>query len=140
MEHRISVYWRLLYLYGDISTPPPVSGLEWSLLLDPYITSSPVIRNNRLYIGSGVNLLAVNTEDHEVFWKFDTGSWVESSPAISGNTLFVGSSNGRLYAVDAVSGRKLWDINTDGKITSSPAVTDGVVFIGSHDGNLYAIN
>ena len=54
-------------------------------------------------------------------------------------TVYVGSEDGRLYAVDAATGKKLWDIITGGRITSSPAVADGTVYIGSYDGNLYAI-
>jgi outer membrane protein assembly factor BamB len=56
-----------------------------------------------------------------------------------GGTLVVGSEDGRLYAVDSVTGNQLWTVDTGAPITSSPAVWNSTVFVGSQDGNVYAI-
>jgi len=139
LENKLLPYWKALYLYGDLPKPPPPSGYLWSLRLGPINSSSPSVIDNRLFIGAGPNLLAIDILNHEVLWTFETRGWIESSPAVSGTTIYIGSTDGRLYALDALTGKRLWETLTRDRITSSPAVADGTVYIGSHDGNLYAI-
>jgi outer membrane protein assembly factor BamB len=68
---------------------------------------------------------------------------IASSPALANGRLYVGSDDGRLYAINAASGKIIWSFGTGGPIVSSPAVatgTDGpVVVVGSNDGNVYAL-
>ena len=139
LENKLLPYWKVLYLYGDLPKPPQPSGYLWSLRLGGVTSSSPVVIDDRLYIGAGSRLLAIDISNHKVLWAFNTGAWIESSPAVSGTTVYVGSNDGRLYALDAISGNRLWEIRTEDRITSSPVVADGTVYVGSHDGNLYAI-
>ncbi len=73
-------------------------------------------------------------------WKFKTGGRVLSSPVVSGARLFVGSSDGRLYAIDRVSGAEQWQFTSKGAIASSPAVHGDLVYASSVDGNIYAID
>ncbi len=94
---------------------------------------------DRLYIGAGSSLLAMDLSNDEILWKFRTGGVINSSPTLSGTALYVGSNDGHLYAVEALTGKMLWEISTGGKITAAPAVADGTVYVGSHDGKLYAI-
>lgn len=76
----------------------------------------------------------------EIVWQFRTGGSVYSSPAIDGRTAFVGSSDGKLYAIDASSGRARWAFRTGGAVDSSPAVANGTVYFLSRDGVAYAVD
>ena len=51
----------------------------------------------------------------------------------------MGSSDGKLYAFDAVEGSVEWTFDTDGKIWSTPGVLDGVAYFGSLDHHVYAV-
>jgi outer membrane protein assembly factor BamB len=53
--------------------------------------------------------------------------------------VYVGSYDGKIYAVNATTGKQLWNVSTGYKIGSSPALADGVLYVGSYDGKLYAI-
>jgi outer membrane protein assembly factor BamB len=139
-ENKLTGYWKALYLYGDLPKPPPASGYLWSRRLGGSILSSPAVDGERLYIGAGSQLVAVDISKHEVLWRFETGGWVESSPAVYGDSIYFGSSDTFLYALNAASGSLLWKIQTKDKITSSPVVAGGIIFVGSHDGNMYAIH
>ena len=78
----------------------------------------------------------------ECLWQTPLGAPVSSSPALSDDmsTVYAGSWDGRLYALDAATGRVKWTFETRDHIYSSPAVTqDGTVLIGSTDGSLYAL-
>lgn len=60
-------------------------------------------------------------------------------PIVYGGKVFVGSTNGRLYAIDAVSGKKAWVWEGAGPILNTAGASDGLVFFGSLDGHLYAV-
>ncbi|HXX99285.1 MAG TPA: PQQ-binding-like beta-propeller repeat protein [Candidatus Limnocylindrales bacterium] len=73
-------------------------------------------------------------------WKFQTAGRVISSPAIVDGVAYVGSTDGNLYALDAVSGTLKWKFATQSWVVSSPAVVSGVVFFESYDSNFYAVD
>ena len=83
------------------------------------------------------------TRLNELAWKFKTDGEVYSSPAVADGVVYVGSGDGRLYALDARTGKEKWSFNTGGAVLSSPAVADGVVYAGvsefGHD-HLYALD
>ncbi len=72
-------------------------------------------------------------------WKFKTEGRVLSSPAVSGGRVYVGSSDGRLYAIDRLTGAERWRFTSKGPIASSPAVHGDLVYVSSLDGNIYGI-
>src|SRR5436853_215890 len=41
-----------------------------------------------------------------LLWTFKTGKPVKSSPIVGGGKVFIGSDNGKVYAIDFVSGNK----------------------------------
>jgi eukaryotic-like serine/threonine-protein kinase len=73
-------------------------------------------------------------------WKFHTDGRVISSPAVVDGVVYVGSTDGNLYAVDAVSGAQKWKFETKAWEVSSPAVAAGVVYFLSYDGHLYSLD
>jgi len=141
-EHEIKPLWTELFAFGipGIPAPPPQSGLIWRFRVGRTTNSSPVVKDDTVYIGSDDKLVAIDLESQQIRWEFGAEGTISSSPAVVDNTIYVGSEDGRLYALDATTGEKLWDITTGGKISSSPAVANGIVYVGSYDGNLYAIN
>jgi outer membrane protein assembly factor BamB/predicted nucleic acid-binding Zn ribbon protein len=140
-EHEIRHWWVQVWAAGVplVPEPPEQSGFLWSYYLGKPQTSSSVIKDGIMYLGSDDCLVAVDLDTQETLWEFETGGAVRSSPAISGPVVYVGSEDGNLYAVDSATGEEIWKYQTGEKITSSPAVVDGVVYVGSYDGNLYAI-
>jgi outer membrane protein assembly factor BamB len=53
----------------------------------------------------------------------------DSSPVVGNGIVYVGSSDGRLYAFDARSGKARWIVQTSSAIDATPAVANGVVFV-----------
>ena len=51
--------------------------------------------------------------------------------------MYVGSSDGKLYVLDAATGRKQWEFDAGDAITASPSIAAGRVVVGSTDGRLY---
>lgn len=96
-------------------------------------------------------LYALDSANGKEVWSFQTGksslalmpysrdgSPVISSPVVSGDVVYVGSTDGRFYALDAVSGKVLWSYDLGAPVTASPAVSGNTVYIASFDGTVYA--
>jgi outer membrane protein assembly factor BamB len=85
-------------------------------------------------------LLGTNVSRITLDWRYPTGSAIGSSPAVANGVVYIGSDDGKMYALDAMTGARLWSYPTGGFINSSPAVARGVVYIGSSDRKVYALD
>lgn len=85
------------------------------------------------YSGGGATIAGLQ-------WRFLTNGDVISSPAVAGNVVYVGSGDGKLYALDRLTGGKLWGYDAHSAVSSSPAVSSGSAFFGTHDGNFFALD
>lgn len=63
-----------------------------------------------------------------------------SSPLVHKGKVYFGSSDERVYALDARSGKLLWAYKTGGVVHSSPALSGANIVIGSWDGAVYALD
>lgn len=55
-------------------------------------------------------------------------------PAVAEEIICIGSSNNKVYALDALTGRLLWVFSTgEESMSSAPVITDGIVYIGTFD-------
>ena len=73
-------------------------------------------------------------------WAIDLDGPIQSDPLHVGDTLYVSSLDGKLYALNVLTGKKRWTFPTKGQFVGSPVFTDGTLYIGSTDHNLYAID
>jgi len=64
---------------------------------------------------------------------------VDSSPVVAAGRVYIGSNDGKLYVLDAATGRKISEFDAGAGLSASPAIADGKVVIGSQDGTLYAL-
>jgi outer membrane protein assembly factor BamB len=75
----------------------------------------------------------------QLLWTFAAGSPISSSPAVVNGIVYVGSNDGKLFAINSVTGQQEWAFATSGLIISRPAVVNGVVYVGCVDHKFYAI-
>jgi len=62
-----------------------------------------------------------------------------SRPVVAAGRVYIGSGDGRLYVLDAQTGKKLSEFDAGAGISTSPAVAGGRVVIGTQDGRLYVL-
>jgi outer membrane protein assembly factor BamB len=74
-----------------------------------------------------------------VRWVAHVGA-SETSPLLVGNRVLVGGWDGKIWALDARSGRRLWTYQTGGAVKSGLAFSGGRVYAGSYDGHVYALD
>ena len=71
-------------------------------------------------------------------WSFESRTLIEFPPAVDDGLLVFGVNSGRVYGLDARTGKVEWARRQKGEIASSPAITGDKVFVSSMDGMLSA--
>lgn len=160
----------IMYCFDAIGNGDGTTDLLWMYHTNGAIESSPAIVNGKVYVGSDDGYLYCLGGQHGNFiWKFDTGylwyrpwqtaeqevppihvdGWIWSSPAVVNGNVYFSEGRGKIYCLNAESGRKIWSYATgEWGSPSSPAVADGRVYIGTfyepdyqpRYGNLYCFD
>jgi len=106
--------------------------------------SSPVVADDRVYIGSLTNkVYALNTSDGSKIWNTTIIPGVPRGlplpPQLVDGIVYARTANG-VYGLDANNGAVIWNYtNTDIAFSSDPFVFKSVMYISSYDGQIYAI-
>jgi len=123
-------------------------GLAWALDLPSKGTleATPLISNGVIYTsGSWGVVFAVDARNGKLIWSFDPKAQLRTAEAVAWDRhrgvalwkgkVYVGVADGRLIALNAVTGEKIWETQTFDRstpyaITGAPRVFDGRVVIG----------
>ncbi len=137
--------WKFTTKAWEVSSPAVESGTVYFLSYDGdfYALDSATgkvrwkfkTEGERRYAGTHLHHLQPATERMPDPWDFYL-----SSPAVWNGATYFGSSDGNVYALDALSGALKWKFKTGDVVHSSPAIADGTLYIGSWDRQLYAID
>ncbi|MFW0860144.1 MAG: PQQ-binding-like beta-propeller repeat protein [Dehalococcoidia bacterium] len=118
--------------------PPP------GAMVQPRGWAGPVIADGILYIVSEGRLIAMDVLDRTEIWRFPREAEppivAYGTPLVSEGRIFIGAFNGKVYALDALTGEMRWGFTTGGPIVGSPAIAGNALIVGSSDGKLYALN
>ena len=128
-------------------------GLKWAYDLPApiHMFSAPIAVNGVIYVALGHAVVhAIDARTGKLLWKYDPhagqvagfkmrAGWGSRGMAYDDGRLFAASIDGRLFALDAKSGKLLWSVLTTDKddsrtITGPPWVFRGKVAIG-HGGS-----
>jgi len=126
--------------------------VNWTYHAAGAVKASPTLSAGVLYFGdySG-HVQAIREADGRRLWVTGSGGLLGgrgtfySTAAVVFGRVFLGSTDGRIYAFDAATGKLAWARQTGSYVYSSPAVTEvpglgPTVFIGSYDGTMYALS
>jgi len=123
-------------------------GLAWTLDLDVSNTqTTPIAVDGVVYLAAGHSIVhAVDGRSGKLLWRYDSqaaeksgkrlrAGWGIRGLAWWGGKLYVGTHDGRLLALDAVTGKLVWaaqTLNHEGLfISGQPRVFNGLVLIGN---------
>jgi outer membrane protein assembly factor BamB len=71
--------------------------------------TTPAVMQDTLYIGTGSGaLLAIQADNGNRLWSYQTGGSFFSTPVVAENTVYIGANDGCIYAVQASDGKLLW--------------------------------
>jgi outer membrane protein assembly factor BamB len=98
--------------------------LVWEKLTNTGFSSSPFVKNNRLYIsGDDNNVSALNASTGSLLWQKQILPNSASPVEANGIVYVGGGGTGYIYAFDAATGNEIWKFPITGALmTSSPVV------------------
>ncbi|MCI5043362.1 MAG: PQQ-dependent dehydrogenase, methanol/ethanol family [Aquisalinus sp.] len=125
-------------------------GLAWSFDLGTSrgVEVTPIVHDGVMYVTGTWNIVhALDARTGEELWRYDPEvdrsraaymccDVVNRGVAIWGNKIFTGTIDGRLIAIDALTGEEVWDVLTVDlerpySITGAPRIVKGKVIIGN---------
>jgi outer membrane protein assembly factor BamB len=80
-----------------------------------WVNGTPAVRDGVVYVGTSdsARFLALDARTGRLRFSVDAKAYVFSSAAIAGDLVYFGTHNGRLYAIDAKSGRSVSEFRTE---------------------------
>jgi outer membrane protein assembly factor BamB len=123
-----------------------------------HVDSSPAVADGRLFAGGVVGdeltelaAVALDVETGRPLWRVDSPLPVPAAPAYHDGRVFFALGNGKLnvdadepagrvWCLDAASGKRQWEFVAGNSILGSPACAAGQVFFGSRDAHCYAVD
>jgi outer membrane protein assembly factor BamB len=66
--------------------------------------------------------------DKHLKWYYQTGDKIVASPVVAGDLVLIGSEDGKLYALDAATGKQRWNDDFGASVSSPPTVVGNVVY------------
>jgi outer membrane protein assembly factor BamB len=119
--------------------------LQWEAdVCTDELPTAPVVAGGLVFIADRSGAVRALDADGKLVWKTYTAGPVYYPPAVAQDRVYVGSADGRVYALEARTGRFLWSFRVApkqrwipiyGKLISTWPVAGGVVV---EDGTVYA--
>ena len=113
------------------------------------LIATPVVVDNLLYVaigqdpehGEGVGMLSCIdvANGGKTVWTFKELERTISTVAVKDGIVYAADYTGRVFALDAKTGKLFWKFDTKGHIWASPVVVDGKVYIGNEEGELFIL-
>ncbi len=114
--------------------------VRWSYATSDVVSTSPVIVNGVLYVGSyDAHVYALNAATGARLWQYATGGRVYVDPIVANGTVFfdAGDDETTLYAVNAQNGKLVWQKSM--LVASSLAFSHNILYAGAEN-DLYGLN
>jgi outer membrane protein assembly factor BamB len=104
---------------------------------------TPLVTNERTYVGDGHELLALNNANGVIEWRFagTPDTLASYAPTVAGETVFFGPGNGVLYALNRADGALKWqlDDSREWQYIRQMYVSGQVLVAGTYTELLYGI-
>jgi outer membrane protein assembly factor BamB len=113
----------------------------WSVDTGAEILTQPLVSNGRVVVGNGNGLVAAYSTSGNRLWTFTADDAVYSSPVECDSRIVFGCNSGKLYALDATTGKESWT-NSDAAYTveSKPFVWNGKIYYGAWDSHVRCVD
>jgi outer membrane protein assembly factor BamB len=110
---------------------------------DDHRQAAPVYDGGRLYVGTWAGKMRafdVSGDRLQPLWTFAAERGFRAPPLVLGGKLLAPCEDGKLYALDATSGKPVWTFDAGAPLVSALAVTGKTLFAGDRAGILHALD
>jgi outer membrane protein assembly factor BamB len=132
------------------AAPSSEQGAEWEWPPADFAYSSPMRVGNLIILGNmDWNVYALNADTGELVWRTRLNGTVTSSAVAGDGVIYIGSNgrlggkspeDGRLYALDAKTGKILNNFQAKNEVNSSVRVNGDSLYFGDVAGNMYCLD
>ena len=145
----ISIYNCFSQSINQIQDYKKMPTFNWEFKTKSPIYSSPVVYQNKVYIGGLDSILhVINLKTGIEEWSFRSNGEIRSNACIGHNLLYLNGGDGIIYAININNREIIWTFKTKGEskydfadyFHSTPVLLNGLIYFGSGDGNFYAVN
>lgn len=121
----------------DATTGKPL----WAAATSAEILAEPLLAQGNVYTANGLGVVSAYTRAGRKLWSFTADDAVYSSPVMADGKVIFGCNDGKLYALDAATGKRAW-LNEDATyaIESKPFVANGKIYYGAWDQYVYCVD
>lgn len=113
---------------------------RWSVNVSQAIYASPIVRNERIYVGDDKgNFYCYNTSGEEL-WRFKTGDRILGTADANNKVVVVGSTDKNIYGLNVKSGKLKWQYEARETVFGSATIDKDIVYIGDSHGVFRAID
>ncbi|ROQ66569.1 outer membrane protein assembly factor BamB [Streptomyces sp. 840.1] len=119
----------------------------WSYEAEAPLSPDWTVTDKGIYIAlqpekplSCQRIVAVNPENGQLLWWFDTKSLLASALVATDEVLLFGDTENRLVALDTNTGTVLWEKKTDGRLLNRPSIEGGALFTADRAAKLVRWN
>lgn len=122
---------------------------------DYFSRISPIVAYDKLFTSSREgDVAALDLETGKTLWEVDLredkedrgffesreSALISGGPIAGINKVFLGSENGKVFALDAETGKLEWKEKITGEVLAAPAIDSGVLVVNTASGVLKAFN
>ncbi len=136
---------------GPEPTPPASEqGAEWEWPPADFAYSSPTRVGDLIILGNmDWNVYAIHADTGQLVWRTRLNGTVTSTAVASDGVVYIGSNgrlggksreDGRLYALDAKSGKVVGNFQAKNEVNSSVRLVGNSLFFGDVAGNMYCLD
>ena len=120
-------------IHGDLAIFGSKGGLVYAI--DRNAKTYPL---GRAIFRAKINLYVWNAISQPVqkgtVWSATVTGDVVHTPAVAGETVFVATTVGRVFALEALTGKQIWTAEVGGNITSAPTIAGNTLLVGTEAG------
>lgn len=114
---------------------------SWSTATGKGIYSSPVVYENKVYVGDDLGFLTCFAlKDGKHKWEFKTDARIVGTPAAANGVVVFGSADANIYGINAKSGKLMWKHASSKAVLGAVTIEKGIAYIGGSNGSFYAID
>jgi outer membrane protein assembly factor BamB len=106
----------------------------------PRETATPVLDESgtRLYIGTSDGFVRCRFRGDDA-WVWKAGGSILAAPYLAGETLYVPAADGKLTALNRITGEVRWETDVHEELTTTPVLADDKIFVSSSEESVTAI-
>lgn len=114
---------------------------QQELPFQPRQTATPVIDDpgSRLYVGTNDGYVRCRFHGRTV-WTWHADGSVLAAPLLDRDTLYVSSADGKLSALNRITGEVRWAADLREELTTTPTLSDGRLYVMSSEESITAVD